>query len=119
MSYMTVKIMSLIVFTSPFIIFTNRFLATNFLKSVSILNVPKSAFLNYSKILPPRCLNDCKGDCRALRREAFAFNRILLRDRRSINFSAPPHQLFRFHRHTPPPNSDLFALKIAHTQKKT
>ena len=75
MSYMTVKIMSLIVFTSPFIIFTNRFLATNFLKSVSILNASKSVFLNYSKILPPRCLNDCKGDCRALRREAFAFNR--------------------------------------------
>ena len=93
MSYMTVKIMSLIVFTSPFIIFTNRFLATNFLKSVSILNVPKSTFLNYSKIFPPHCLNDCKGDCRALRREAFAFNRFCngtggasISPRRLINF---------------------------------
>ena len=119
MSYMTVKIMSLIVFTSLFIIFTNRFLAKNFLKSVSILNASKSAFLNYSKIFPPHCLNDCKGDCRALRREAFAFNRILQRDRRSINFFAPPFYHCRFHRHKPPPNSDLFALKIAHTQKKT
>lgn len=116
---MTVKISSLIVFTSPFIIFTNRFLTTNFLKSVSILNASKSAFLNYSKIIPPHCLNDCKGDCRALRREAFAFNRILQRGGRGINFSAPPHQLFRFHQHKPPPDSDLFALKIAHTQKKT
>ena len=90
---MTVKIISLIVFTSPFIIFTNRFLAKNFLKSVSILNASKSAFLNYSKILPPHCLNDCKGDCRALRREAFAFNRFYsgtggasISPRRLINF---------------------------------
>ena len=93
MSYMTVTIMSLIVFTSPFIIFTNRFLATNFLKSVSILNASKSAFLNYSKILPPHCLNDCKGDCRSLRREAFAFNRFCsgtgeasISSRRLINY---------------------------------
>ena len=93
MSYMTVKIMSLIVFTSPFIIFTNRFLITNFLKNVSIFNASKSAFLNYSKILPPHCLNDCKGDCRALRREAFAFNRFCngaggasISSRRLINY---------------------------------